>query len=42
MMAERHLHGGDPANPTPIVSLTGELSAAEAAKLYAAAMGSTK
>lgn len=39
MMAERHMHGGDPQNPTPIMQLTGDITAAEAAKLYAAAMG---
>lgn len=42
MTPELHRHGGDPANPAPIVGLTGELSAAEAAKLYAAAMGAVK
>lgn len=39
MVAERHMHGGDPNNPTPIVQLTGDITEAEAAKLYAAAMG---
>lgn len=39
MLVERHAHGGDPNNPTPIVSLSGDISAADAAKLYAATMG---
>jgi len=40
MMAERHLHGGDPNNPTPVPVLdVGNIDAATAAKAYAAAMG---
>jgi phage terminase small subunit len=40
MMAERHLHGGDPNNPTPIPTIdASNIDAATAAKVYAAAMG---
>ena len=39
MLVERHAHGGDPLNPTPITTLSGDITAAEAAKLYAATMG---
>jgi phage terminase small subunit len=40
MFVERHMHGGDPNNPTPIkaATLTGEMTQAEAAKLYQAAV----
>jgi hypothetical protein len=38
MLAERHMHGGDPNNRTPITTLTAELSPQEAAALYQAAM----
>lgn len=40
MLAERHLHGGDPANPTPIPTIdAANVDAATAARLYAATMG---
>lgn len=44
MLAERHMHGGDPNNPTPIAatSLTGEMSAKDASKLYGAYMAAVK
>lgn len=42
MLADRHMHGGDPNNPTPMTQLIGEIDAATAAKLYAAAMGANK
>lgn len=43
MMPERHQHGGDPANPTPVpVVDASSMDAAAAAKLYAATMAAGK